>query len=155
MDNADNVDGAENADSAQPGFDAAAERAAAAVSEPAEPAEPSAGAGLLIHGLGPDSGTWLEGLLRSAGNARSALGPERRIEVVVQGPGVRLLRTGIGDPLLLEAALEHGIAVLACENSMHRAGVQKDELRRGVGSVDAAVAHLARRQWEGWAYVRI
>ncbi|MET4060390.1 intracellular sulfur oxidation DsrE/DsrF family protein [Arthrobacter sp. UYP6] len=112
-------------------------------------------AGLVIHGFGPDSGTWLAGLLRSAGNSRRALGPERAIEVVVQGLGVRLLRSGIGDQSALDSALSEDIHVLACENSMTRAGIQKDELHRGVETVDAAVAHLARRQWENWAYVRL
>lgn len=111
--------------------------------------------GLVVHGFGPDSGTWLAGLLRSAGNARRALGPERAVEVVVQGLGVRLLRAGIGDQSALDGALSADIHVLACENSMTRAGVQKDELHRGVETVDAAVAHLARRQWENWAYVRL
>ncbi|MDK1361487.1 hypothetical protein QNO00_14605 [Arthrobacter sp. zg-Y1219] len=111
--------------------------------------------GLVIHGSGPDSGTWLAGLLRSAVRARSALGSERPLEVVVQGFGVRLLRLGIGDPSVLDAALSGDIHVLACENSMSRADVHKDELHRGVETVDAAVAHLARRQWEGWAYVRL
>ncbi|MBO0898060.1 DsrE family protein [Arthrobacter sunyaminii] len=111
--------------------------------------------GLVIHGFGPDSGTWLAGVLRSAGNSRRALGPERRLEVVVQGFGVRLLRSGLGDQSALDGALSEDIHVLACRNSMTHAGIQADELHRGVETVDAAVAHLARRQWEGWAYVRL
>lgn len=111
--------------------------------------------GLVIHGFGPDSGTWLSGVLRSAGNSRRALGPERRLEVVVQGFGVRLLRAGLGDQSALDGALLEDIHVLACRNSMIHASVQADELHRGVETVDAAVAHLARRQWEGWAYVRL
>ena len=111
--------------------------------------------GLVIHGSGPDSGTWLTGLLRSAGNARRALGPERTIEVVVQGAGVRLLRSGIADQSALDGALSEDIHILACRNSMTRAGVHQDELHRGVETVEAAVAHLAHRQWENWAYVRL
>ncbi|MCC3267504.1 hypothetical protein [Arthrobacter gengyunqii] len=111
--------------------------------------------GLVIHGFGPDSGTWLAGVLRSAGNSRRALGPDRSVEVVVQGFGVRLLRSGIGNESALDGALSQDIHVLACRNSMTHAAVQADELHRGVETVDAAVAHLARRQWEGWAYVRL
>ena len=49
------------------------------------------GPGLLIHLAGPLEPTTLAGFVRSSVNARAALKPGAAVEVVVQGPGVRLL----------------------------------------------------------------
>jgi uncharacterized protein len=114
-----------------------------------------AGPGLLIHSTGPLEQDALAGILRSAANARAALGQEADIEVVVQGPGVTLLAT---NSLVTEAITNAGqlqVDILACSNSMRSAGMEDKDLTPGVGTVPAAIAHLARRQWDGWAYARL
>ncbi len=110
--------------------------------------------GLVVHGAGPmESGT-LQGVLRSCRNAVEALGPEAPVEAVIQGPGVALLDAG-AESGAVEAAIASGVQVLACGNSLRSAGLSEGGLLPGVRVVPAAIAHLARRQWEGWAYVRI
>lgn len=82
-----------------------------------------AGPGLLIHSPGPLEHA-LAGILRSAANARAALGQEADIEVVVQGPGVTLLAT---NSLVTEAITNAGqlqVDILACGNSMRSAGME-------------------------------
>jgi uncharacterized protein len=74
--------------------------------------------------------------------------------VVVQGAGVRLLT---GDSPIKEAITnvrQLGVEILACANSLRSAGLEAADLAVGIGTVPAAVAHLAERQWQGWAYVR-
>lgn len=112
-------------------------------------------AGLLLHVFGSDPSAVAAGA-RVAQNARQELGPATVIEVVVQGGAVRGLLADAEpaaslDPLDADA----GITALACENSMRSADVGAARLRAGVGTVPAAVGHLARRQWDGWAYVRL
>nr|WP_254679017.1 hypothetical protein [Arthrobacter sp. 24S4-2] len=45
--------------------------------------------------------------------------------------------------------------MLACGNSLRSVELTPGQLLPGVGSVPAAVARLATRQWEGWAYIRL
>lgn len=118
---------------------------------------PDAGSarGLLVHCAGPADSAGIAAALRSAGNAVVALSPGAPIEVVIQGPGVGLLAASstLGEPI--SEALGQGIRVLACGNSLRSVELTPGQLLPGVGSVPAAIAHLATRQWEGWAYVRV
>ena len=110
---------------------------------------------LLIHAHG-NTAELLAAALRSARNTSAALGPDAEIHVVAQGPLVRLLIGG--SPLSADVAetLENAnIHVHACENSMNGAGVTTTELLQKVRTVPSAVAYLAERQWDGWAYVTI
>lgn len=94
---------------------------------------PDAGAAraLLVHSAGPAEGAGLAAALRSAGNAAAALAPGVPVEV---GQGIR---------------------ILACGNSLRSVELTPGQLLPGVESVPAAISHLATRQWEGWAYVRL
>lgn len=120
---------------------------------PVVPTAPQ-GPGLLIHAAGPLEPNTLAGVLRSSANARAALKPGAAIEVVVQGPGVRLLTADspVGEAIIHTRQLD--VEVLACANSMRSAGLEAENLAIGISIVPAAVAHLAERQWQGWAYVR-
>ena len=111
--------------------------------------------GLVVHGTGPDPETWLPHAMRAALNAVADLGDGVPVELVVQGPAVGRLTAAQGPTEQLPALMDAGIAVQACGNSLRSAGVSAEELAPGVGVVSAAVGHLARRQWAGWAYVRI
>jgi len=110
---------------------------------------------LLIHAHG-NTPELLAAALRSARNTNVALGPDADIHVVAQGPLVRLLIGG--SPLSADIAetLENAnIHLQACENSMNGAGVTTTELLQRVSTVPSAVAYLAERQWDGWAYISI
>jgi intracellular sulfur oxidation DsrE/DsrF family protein len=111
--------------------------------------------GLLVHSAGPADSAGISAALRSAANAVAALAAGVPVEVVVQGPGVSLLAAGSTQEKSVSEALAQGIRILACGNSLRSVGLEPGELSAGVGSVPAAIAHLATRQWEGWAYVRL
>ena len=55
------------------------------------PETEQAGTGLLIHSAGPLEQDALTGILRSAANARAAVGQGAHVEVILPGPGVKLL----------------------------------------------------------------
>lgn len=111
--------------------------------------------GLVAHSAGPLPDGALAGVLRSSQNAVAALGPEVPVEAVIQGPGVALLAQGSGSGEAIAGAVAGGVRVLACGNSLRSAGVSAEGLQPGVETVPAAIAYLAERQWEGWAYVRL
>lgn len=115
----------------------------------------SSAPGLVIHGTGPSPEAWLPAAMRTALNAAADLGEGVRVEVVVQGPAVALLAQPAGPAGQLGDLIAAGIGVLACGNSLRSADLAAGDLASGVGVVPAAVGHLARRQWGGWAYVRI
>lgn len=116
---------------------------------------PALASGLVVHGTGPSPEAWLPAAMRTALNAVADLGGERAVELVVQGPAAALLATSGGPAAQLADVLAAGIGVLACGNSLRSAGIREEDLAAGVAVVPAAVGHLARRQWEGWAYVRV
>ncbi len=109
---------------------------------------------LLIHAYGetPDA---LSTALRVARNSAKELGPHVGIHIIVQGPGVEQLTADSSFAQeIRETAASDSIEVAACSNSMAAVGVDKSDLADSVESVPSAVAYLAERQWEGWAYVR-
>lgn len=118
-------------------------------------AEESASRGLVVHVAGPAESAGLSAALRSAANAVAALAAGVPVEVVVQGPGVVLLAAGSTLGEAIGEALGQGIRIHACGNSLRSAELTPGQLLPGVGSVPAAIAYLATRQWEGWAYIRL
>jgi intracellular sulfur oxidation DsrE/DsrF family protein len=116
---------------------------------------PAGKPGLLIHAAGPLDEDALVAVLRTATNAVAALPSSRPIEVLVQGPGVRMLAAGSSVTAAVREALGTGMRLLACGNSLRSAGLEPPALTPGVGAVPAAIAHLAQRQWDGWAYARL
>ncbi|MFY9915295.1 MAG: hypothetical protein WAK18_11555 [Nocardioidaceae bacterium] len=93
--------------------------------------------------------------MRSVRNVRREL-PSARLELVVHGPAVSALVSDLR--LVADVAddiAEQEVAVLLCRNSLAGLELAPDDVPGGIGVVPAALAHCARRQWEGWAYVRL
>jgi uncharacterized protein len=113
------------------------------------------GRGLLVHSAGSLERDTLAAILRSAANARAAFGADIGIEVVIQGPGVTLLAADSPSTEAINSTALLDVRVLACGNSLRSAGLDAKDLVPTVDTVPAAIAHLAQRQWDGWAYVRL
>jgi len=111
---------------------------------------------LVLHLAGSGTAPFpdLRAAARTARNARTEL-PGTGIEVVVQGPCVRQLVAGTEGAGEAAALIEDGISLAACRNSLRSAGVDESALAPGVKVVPAAVAHLARCQFDGAAYIRV
>ena len=94
--------------------------------------------GILLHAPTP------EGLARARSNARNALAaaPDTRIEIVANAGGVA---AALADP---DAATDPLLRL--CRNSLRGQGLDPGDL----ATVPVAVLHIARRQSEGWAYIR-
>ncbi len=112
---------------------------------------------LLLHLAGPGESPFpdLATALKVAVNALTEL-PEAEVEIVVQGPAVTQLVAPAKDSArIAELTGTRKVAISACANSLRSAGVDASRLAGGVHIVPAAIAHLARRQSDGAAYVRI
>jgi intracellular sulfur oxidation DsrE/DsrF family protein len=107
-------------------------------------------AGVVVH-LAEGDPDRQHAVLVNVRNLGQALGHSVPVELVAHGPGVSLLT---GETGLSEDLMAGGVATLACENTMRSRELESDDLVIGVATVDSGVAHLARRQLEGWAYLR-
>ena len=81
--------------------------------------------------------------------------PKAEIEVICHGNALTML-------LKTESQVKEGIAGLqqrgvifaACENTMKRAKVSKDDLITGSITVPSGLAEIIIRQEQGWAYIK-
>ncbi|MCE1180443.1 MAG: DsrE family protein [Micrococcales bacterium] len=83
--------------------------------------------------------------------------PGTPVDLVVQGNAVTGLVAGSTQATQLAEhwpKLPNG-RILACRNALGAHDVAEDTLAGGVEVVPAGGAHLAQRQWEGWAYLRV
>nr|VFJ78124.1 MAG: hypothetical protein BECKFW1821C_GA0114237_11677 [Candidatus Kentron sp. FW] len=95
--------------------------------------------------------------LNNARNAQSAFGAENiAVEIVVFGPGVNTLTHFAPKHIVdkVEKAVEAGIRIMACENSIRAFQLSAQELLSGIGYVKSGVAELVKKQSRGWSYIR-
>ncbi|MBE0010995.1 MULTISPECIES: DsrE family protein [unclassified Arthrobacter] len=107
---------------------------------------------LVLHLAGPGHAPFpdLAAAIRVARNAAAEL-PDVAVEILVQGPSVNQL-------IATEAIADisgSSISVYACGNSLHSAKIDPSTLASEVKVTPAAVAHIARRQFNGAAYMRL
>lgn len=112
------------------------------------------GSGVVMHAHG-ERGDAVLAALRSARNVRAEMA-NVPLEIVVQGGAVASVVTADGVYAdALQAIAEVPVAVALCHNSLVGAGLDDSDVPTGLVVVPAAAAHLAQRQWQGWAYVRL
>ncbi|MCS6916643.1 MAG: DsrE family protein [Chitinophagales bacterium] len=93
-------------------------------------------------------------LMRQLGNITS-LQPDVRIEVVCHGPGLDMVHqqhSVVADRIKQFHA--RGVQFSACEFSMKERKVSKEQILSDVGFVPSAILHIAKRQDEGWSYIK-
>jgi intracellular sulfur oxidation DsrE/DsrF family protein len=77
-----------------------------------------------------------------------------QIEIIAYGPGLDMLKGESKVADRLAGALDDNVGLIACENTMTTTHVTKDDMYGGIAYVKTGVAHIMKRQREGWAYVR-
>ena len=93
--------------------------------------------------------------LANARNVRHDLGPDKvQIEIVVYGPAIRMLEMESDWRDRVTQVIDEGIRVIACENTMASLKLKRDDMLGGVDFVKTGLAHVMRRELEGWAYAR-
>ena len=93
--------------------------------------------------------------LNNARNVQEDLGKDKvAIEIVAYGPGIGMLKMdSVAGPRIAEA-MDSGIVVVACENTMRNQKIGRDDMLPKLGYVMAGVVELMQKQKEGWAYIR-
>ncbi len=102
-----------------------------------------------------DHDQW-QSVLNNVDNSRKALGADTTdVEVVVHGSGLSmLLATNAADRARMEELSHAGVVFAACENTMKRKHVAKEDLLPFAMTVDSGVAEVVRKQEAGWAYLK-
>ena len=109
---------------------------------------------LLIQMSEADPAKW-NMALNNAKNVQDELGAANvDIEIVAFGPGINMIKFDSPANSRVTEAMKSGIAVVACENTLHNLKISKADIISGASFVPAGVVQIMRRQSEGWAYVR-
>lgn len=76
------------------------------------------------------------------------------IEVVVYGPGIGMLKFDSAVAARVDEAINAGIKIVACENTMKAQKLSKADMMPSIGYMPAGVIELIRKQQAGYAYIR-
>lgn len=77
------------------------------------------------------------------------------VVLVANGEGVRaLLKSPNVQKRRIEKLLDQGVRFQACMNSLRFLGLDENDVLESVEVVPAGVSALAKRQVQGWAYIR-
>ena len=130
--------------------------AAAAAATEAARAQTSAGAGaerVVIQVSTPDQKLWNQAL-NYIENLRDLYGPDKvEIELVALGLGIGVLKLESTQGPRVADALKLGVHISACEVTMRRQKLTRDDMLPKIGYVAAGLGQIIKRQREGWAYI--
>ena len=99
--------------------------------------------------------TW-SGMLNNVENTLKDLGEDTQIEVVAHSGGLAFLVKQTNQSAERAQVLsEKGVRFLACENTMNRKNINKDQLVPFAKTVTSGIGYIIKRQTEGWSYIRI
>ena len=76
------------------------------------------------------------------------------IEIVAYGPGIGMLKADSEVADRVGEAVDSGVKVVACGNTMKSQNLTKDDMNSKIGYVQAGVVELMDRQMEGYSYIR-
>ena len=76
------------------------------------------------------------------------------LEVVVFGPGIDMLKADSPIAARVAETLKNGVKVVACENTMKNMKLVYADMLPNIGYVPAGVVELARKQQQGFAYIK-
>ena len=76
------------------------------------------------------------------------------LEVVVFGPGIGMLKADSPIAARVAETLKNGVKVVACENTMKNMKLVYADMLPNIGYVPAGVVELARKQQQGFSYIK-
>lgn len=108
---------------------------------------------VVFHVTNKDPLMWNQSL-NNAANYQHAMGADKvLIEIVVNGPAIRMLLAESEVEPRVVGALTNGVKIVACETTMKSLKLSKDDMIPGIGYVPGGIVEVVQRQREGWAYV--
>lgn len=97
----------------------------------------------------------MEAVLNNIENSLEALGTNSEMMLIGHGPGLGLLlKTNTTSARRIESLIGKKVVFAACENTLKRKSILRQDLLPGVITVDSGVAEVVRKQEAGWAYIK-
>ena len=126
--------------------------AATAVAQAQTPAHPGRER-VVIQVSTPDQRLWNQAF-NYLENLREIYGPDNiELEIVALGFGIGVLKLESTQGPRVAEALKAGVHVSACEVTMRRQKLTRDDMLPNLGYVPAGLGQIIKRQREGWAYI--
>lgn len=108
---------------------------------------------VVFHVTNKDPLMWNQSL-NNAANFQAAMGKDKVfVEIVVNGPAIKMLMAESEVEPRVTAALTDGVKIVACEQTMKGAKLTKKDMIPGIGYVPGGIVEVVERQRDGWAYV--
>ncbi len=120
------------------------------------PATAQAGdkAKMVIQVSDNDSAKW-NLALNNANNIQKDLGKDNvDLEIVAFGPGINMLKADSEVGNRVAEAVEGGVRVMACQNTMRKMKLNKEDMLSSVGFVPSGVVEILKKQQQSYAYLR-
>ncbi len=94
-------------------------------------------------------------VLNNAANLQKDVGKANiEVEIVAFGPGIGMLKAESEVGNRIQEATEAGVAVMACQNTMNKQKLKKEDMLGTVGYVPSGVVEIMKKQQQGYAYLR-
>ncbi len=94
-------------------------------------------------------------VLNNVENLKKSLGDKTEIEVVAHSKGLGLLVAKDNSFVeRMKKISETGVVFAACENTMKKKNVTKDQLVPFATTTDSGVAEVVRKEEAGWSYIK-
>jgi intracellular sulfur oxidation DsrE/DsrF family protein len=108
---------------------------------------------VVVQVSGPDKMLWNQAL-NYIENLSELYGPDKvEIEMVALGLGLGVLKLDSTQGPRVADALKLGVQISACEVTMRRQKVTREDMLPKIGYVAAGLGQIIKRQREGWAYI--
>jgi len=109
---------------------------------------------LVIQVSENDPATW-NLALNNAKNIQKDVGKDNvELEIVAFGPGINMLKVESEVATRVNEAVDSGVKVMACQNTMRSQKLNKEDMNAKIGYVPAGVVEIMQRQQQGYAYLR-
>lgn len=93
--------------------------------------------------------------LNNIKNVQKDLGKDNvDLELVAYGPGIGMLKAESEVANRIDEAVDAGVHVMACENTMRGQKLSKADMNAKIGYVKSGVVEILERQEHGYAYLR-
>jgi intracellular sulfur oxidation DsrE/DsrF family protein len=108
---------------------------------------------VVLHVTSGSPAAWNQAL-NNAANFQKALGSDKVfIEVVVNGPGINMLKGESKVEPRVTGALTNGVKIVACQQTMKALKLTNADMIPGIGYVPGGIVEVVERQRDGWSYV--
>jgi intracellular sulfur oxidation DsrE/DsrF family protein len=109
---------------------------------------------LVIQVSTNDPATW-NLALNNAKNIQKEVGKDNvDLEIVAYGPGINMLKVDSEVANRIDEAVDSGVQVVACQNTMRGMTLNQDDMNAKIGYVASGVVEIMRREQQGYAYLR-